>query len=193
MDESDAAAVQRAREGDTDAFRALVDRHSRRVFNVAYRMTSNEHDAEEVVQNAFLKAYENLAQFDGRARFGTWLYRIAVNCAHDVMRRRQRHHRRRLDEDPRQAPAYLDVPTSDPDPARLAHSSEIQEAIASSMDRLSEQERAAFVLRHFEGMSIREIGRVMGTGDSATKNAIFRGVQKLREDLEPLMQAEAGS
>src|SRR6266481_1183928 len=83
MDESDGAAVVRAQSGDGDAFRVLVERHSRSLFRLAYRMTGNQQDAEDVVQESFLRAYKQLGKFDERASFGTWLYRIAINCSLD--------------------------------------------------------------------------------------------------------------
>src|SRR5919201_6219586 len=93
MDASDAAAVlARARQGDGEAFRALVERHSRSVFRLAFRMTGNEQDAEDVVQESFLRAYRQLSRFESRANFGTWLYRITANCAVDLMRSRQARH-----------------------------------------------------------------------------------------------------
>src|SRR3977135_799701 len=91
MDAIEAGAVlARARQGDTDAFRVLVERHSRSLFRLAYRMTGNEQDAEDVVQESFLRAYKQLAKFDERASFGTWLYRIAMNCSLDLVRSRKR-------------------------------------------------------------------------------------------------------
>jgi RNA polymerase sigma-70 factor (ECF subfamily) len=86
----DATAVAQARAGDSEGFRLLVERHSRALFKLAYRMTGNEHDAEDVVQEAFLKAYRSLDRFEERAQVGSWLYRIAANCAFDVLRKRQR-------------------------------------------------------------------------------------------------------
>ena len=80
MEEFDAAVVSRARAGDDEAFRALVERHSRSIFRLAYRMTGSESDAEDVVQETFLRAYRQLNRFEARANFGTWLYRIGVNC-----------------------------------------------------------------------------------------------------------------
>src|SRR5947208_3345850 len=90
MELTDAAAVSRARGGDADAFRLLVDRHSNAVFRVAYRMTGNEHDADDVVQETLLRAYRQLARFEERANFGTWLHRIAINCSLDLLRARGR-------------------------------------------------------------------------------------------------------
>src|SRR5207245_7705043 len=81
--DSDAMAVQRTLAGDRDAYRVLVERHSHNVFRLAYRMTGNRHDAEEVVQEAFLRGYQKLGQFAARANFGTWVYRIAANYAID--------------------------------------------------------------------------------------------------------------
>src|SRR6476646_6870882 len=87
---SDVAVVSRARSGDADAFRQLVERHSKPMFRVAYRMTGNEHDADDVVQETFLRAYKQLRHFEERANFGTWLHRIAVNCSLDLLRARGR-------------------------------------------------------------------------------------------------------
>src|SRR5881296_928908 len=117
MDATEAAAVlARARQGDSEAFRALVERHSRTVFHLAYRMTGNEQDAEDVVQESFLRAYKQLGRFESRANFGTWLYRIAANCSVDLMRAKQaRHDQARaesLDE------AAGDVRSDHPDPER---------------------------------------------------------------------------
>src|SRR5687767_2672620 len=86
----DAEAVARARRGDTEAFRELVERHSRAVYRVAFRLTGSAADAEDVVQDAFLKAYRQLERFESRASFGTWMHRIATNCAVDLLRSRAR-------------------------------------------------------------------------------------------------------
>src|SRR5258707_11387868 len=90
MELTDAGYVARARSGDADAYRVLVERHSRALFRLAYRMTGNEQDAEDVVQESFLRAYRQLGKFDERASFGTWLYRIATNCSLDLVRARKR-------------------------------------------------------------------------------------------------------
>src|ERR1700756_5001650 len=87
--DSDAIAVERTLAGDRDAFRVLVERHSRNVFRLAYRMTGNQHDADEIVQEAFLRAYQKLSQFAARANFGTWVYRIAANYAIDRIRQKK--------------------------------------------------------------------------------------------------------
>src|SRR5260370_39871179 len=93
METSDVAAISRARGGASDAFRLLVERHSKTICRVAYRMTGNEHDADDVVQETFLRAYRTLDRFEERANFSTWLHRIAVNCSLDLLRARGRHDR----------------------------------------------------------------------------------------------------
>src|SRR6202048_1741913 len=93
MDATEAAAVlARARQGDSEAFRVLVERHSRSLFRLEFRMTGNEQDAEDVVQESLLRAYRRLGRFESRANFGTWLYRIAANCSVDLMRAKQSRH-----------------------------------------------------------------------------------------------------
>ena len=185
MDLADRAFVARARSGDADAFRALVDLHSRGLFRVAFRMTGNESDAEDVVQESFLRAYRQLGKFDERASFGTWLYRIAVNCALDLVRSRKRRGEQQQAEDSRED-AVMTAVSDHPGPERLALSGEMRERVAEAMKELSAAERSAFVLRHFEGMRIEEVSRVLGCQPGAAKHSVFRAVQKLRRALEPL-------
>lgn len=189
MDGSEASVVERARAGDQEAFRVLVERHSGNIFRLAYRMTGNEHDAEDVVQEAFLRAYRQLKRFEGRAAFSTWLYRIAVNSALDQMRSRTRHEERREASDPERPDPLARLPAAGPSPERLVFSAQVQERVAAALAQLTPKERAAFVLRHFEGQSIEEIGRALGVRASAAKNNVFRAVQKLRQRLEPVVKS----
>ena len=96
--ESDGALVQRAQAGDREAFRVLVERHSRSVFRLAFRLTGNEHDADEVVQESFIRAHRRLTRFESRSTFSTWLYRITANCAVDLLRARKTHESLDADE-----------------------------------------------------------------------------------------------
>ena len=189
---SDAATVARVCAGEEEAFGLLVERHSRNVFRVAYRMTSNEQDAEDVVQETFLKAYRQIGRFESRASFGTWVYRIAINCAHDLMRQRPKGAATAVDFDETtlssaQSRAAGGAP---PDADRMVFSAEVKQRVTETLSELSQNERAAFVLRHFEGLSIEEVGRTLGLRTSATKHSIFRAVQKMRRALEPLVNSE---
>jgi RNA polymerase sigma-70 factor (ECF subfamily) len=190
---TDEGAVAEARTGNPDAFRVLVERHSRSVYRLVYRMTQNEHDAEDLVQETFLKACRQLHRFDGRASFGTWLYRIATNCATDLLRARQSRAQKHvtLNSDIEENPLEQ-MRSHAPSPERLSLSSEISRLLGPAMSQLSAQERAAFVLRHYEGCSIEEIGQALKLRPNAAKHSIFRAVQKLRRALEPRLGAAAG-
>jgi RNA polymerase sigma-70 factor (ECF subfamily) len=183
----DAEAVARARAGDREGFRQIVDRHSRPLFRLAFRMTGNEHDAEDVVQEAFLRAYRRLDGFEERAQVGSWLYRIAANCAYDLLRSRQRQEDRFEDEG--DAGSLADLASAEPGPERLAQGSEVRKRVEVALARMTARERSAFVLRHFEGLSIEEIGEALGMDESATKQSILRGVRKVRLVLAALAGA----
>jgi RNA polymerase sigma-70 factor (ECF subfamily) len=191
MELTDAAFVAKARSGDADAYRVLVERHSRALFRLAFRMTGNESDAEDVVQESFLRAYRQLGKFDERATFGTWLYRIATNCSLDLVRSRKRRSEQvaaadaGLDGAPHDP--LMNVPAAGPTPERSALSTEVRERVAEAMNDLSATERTAFVLRHFEGMCIEDVSRVLECQPGAAKHSVFRAVQKLRRALEPLV------
>jgi RNA polymerase sigma-70 factor (ECF subfamily) len=196
MEITDQAAVELTRRGDPDAFRILVDRHSRTVFRLAWRMTANNHEAEDIVQETFLRAYKQLASFDGRAAFGTWIHRIAVNCSLDLIRarkRRQETHVAANDDDAADADRFLlNVASADPSPERAVQSAQLRELVSAAMEELSEMERCAFTLRHHEGLGIEEISRAMGVQPNAAKHSIFRAVQKLRRALEPALAPVKG-
>ncbi len=191
MDERDAAVVAQAREGDRDAFRALVDRHSRYVFSLAHRMTGNAQDAEDVVQEAWLKAHKQLSRFEARADFRTWLHRITVNCSIDLIRGRRHREDAHDPADLEQGPLSERGSESQPTPERVAASTQISDRVNEALGLLTAHQRAAFTLRHVEGMSIEEVGEKLGMKTSATKHSIFRAVKKMRNALEPLVQTDS--
>jgi RNA polymerase sigma-70 factor (ECF subfamily) len=181
--------IERARSGDSDAFRQLVEQHSRAIFRLAFRMTGNEEDAEDVVQETFLRAYKQLDKYEARSSFSTWLYRIASNYSLDLIRMRKRHEEKRERGTSEDRDILHNIPVTDPGPDRIVYGTQVQERVNEALNELSPQERTAFVLRHFEGLSIEEIGESLGTGTNATKHSIFRAVQKLRRSLEPVVSS----
>jgi RNA polymerase sigma-70 factor, ECF subfamily len=193
MGESDLAAIARVRAGDGEGFRTLVDRHSRSVFRLAYRMTGNEADAEDVVQETFLRAYRQLASYEERSSFSTWLYRIAANYALDMIRSKRRQVEQQSPQDEQGRDMFDQVAADVPAQDRLLFNAEVKRRFQTAMRELTDQERAAFEMRHFEGLSIDQIGAVLDLGDSATKNSIFRAVRKLRGALGPLVGAGASA
>ena len=193
---SDALAVERTLAGERDAFRVLVERHSHNVFRLAFRMTRNQHDAEEIVQEAFLRAYQKLGQFAARANFGTWVYRIAANYAIDRVRQQRREEARkekptRDDLYGRETDPVNLVTDGKPLPERLTLNAELREKMEEALGALTPAERTAFVMRHWEGCKIEEIAEVLKSNSGATKNTVFRAVQKLRRALEPFVSGRA--
>src|SRR5215475_5330769 len=141
MELTDAAFVAKARSGDADAYRVLVERHSRSLFRLAFRMTGNDQDAEDVVQESFLRAYRQLGKFDERASFGTWLYRIATNYSLDLVRSRKRRSANLATPNPEMDDPMTTVPSGDPTPERMALSGEVRERVVEAMKDLSATER----------------------------------------------------
>ena len=188
MHESDPAIVARARDGDIDAFRALVERHSRYLYGVVFRLTRNMEDTQDVVQDTWLKVHAQLGRFENRSEVRTWLTRIAVNCAIDFLRSSKRREApydpTDLDEHAADAGPFMPQPAAD----RLVLAGEIGARVGETMSCLTAIERTAFMLRHVEGMSISEIGTELGLKTSATKHCIFRAVRKMRAALAPFVE-----
>lgn len=176
MSETDQDLVCQVRGGNPGSFRVLVDRHARSVFRLAFRMTGNEADAEDIVQETFLRSFRQIDQYESRASFSTWIYRIAANCCLDLLRTRSRRHET---EEP-----LPGLASAAPTPDRVALASETRSAIGVALGRLTEQERIAFLLRHYEGRSIHEVSLVLDISETAAKNSIFRAVRKMRQSLE---------
>lgn len=179
----DAAAVAKAQGGDQDAFRQLVDRHSRNVYRLAFRMTGRAEDAEDVVQETFVRAYRRLDRFESRANFGTWIYRIGFNCAIDYMRSRPKRESAETDETLERMSA-----SSAPQADDLVFAGEIGTKVQAALQELSPQERAAFLMRHYHGYSIEEICGALDLKSNAAKHSVFRAVKKMRVALRPLLE-----
>ncbi len=194
--EDDLPLVRRARQGDFAAFESIVDRHERRVYQLALRILGRAHDAEDVVQQTFLSVVENLEGFREEARFGTWLARIATNHALALLRRQKVRHTLPLSEDGGNE-SYADVPH----PQFIAVWRETPEAIASrretralldaALDELDRKYRVVFVLRDIEGLSTEETAEALQLSQSNVKVRLLRARLMLREKLTRLFGDEA--
>lgn len=185
----DATAVERARSGDQEAFRVLVDRHSRPLFRLAHRMAGTAEDAEDIVQETFIRAYRQLSRFEARSNVSTWLYRIAFNCAVDFLRARPRREAATADETLERLTPSDEGPTMDD----LVYAGQIGERLQVALGDLSDKERAAFLMRHYHGYSIDEIGQSLGMKANATKHSIFRAVKKMRVAMQDLRETRQTS
>ena len=174
--------VALARAGDPRAFEEIVWATNRQAYTLALRIVRDRQEAEDVTQEAYLRALRGLPGFREDASFETWLYRIVANCSVDLIRARKS---RRIDGGIDDLEAAPELPSVQ-GPERLARSAELRGRVDLALSDLSPLERAAFTLRHGEGRSIHEIGKTLGLGTSATKHSVFRAVRKLRAALEPL-------
>lgn len=168
QEEADEALVERCRKGDGGGFATLVGRYERVVFNLAYRMLGDREEARDVAQAAFLKALEGLHRFDPRYRFFSWLYRIAMNEALDVIGRRGRQ------------TELTDVHMADDDPARDAQTADLGARVRGALGALSPDHRAVLVLRHYQDLSYEEIGRMLELPDATVKSRLFEARERLR-------------
>lgn len=186
MGKNDHETIKAVLAGDKEAYGALVMRHSHSLFRVAFCITGNEFDAEDVVQEAFLRGYQKLESFESRSKFGTWIYRIAVRCALDKIGGHKTEDSSRVAEEPDPEQEQVRVADEAAGPDRLLLSGEIGALRDLALRSLTATERAAFVLRHMEDCTSEEIGAALGIPPNAAKQAVFRAVKKLRSRLAPL-------
>ena len=184
------ALVQAAKRGDDSAFEELVRRYDRNVFRIAQHITQNREDAEDVVQEAFLKAYGNLAQFQEQSKFYTWLVRIAVNEALMKLRRRKPERTVSLDEDIKTEDDSLPREIADwsPNPEQQYTQAELREILSKTIQGLPPGFRTVFVLRDVEGLSTEETAAALELSVPAVKSRLLRARLQLRERLTRYFQ-----
>jgi RNA polymerase sigma-70 factor (ECF subfamily) len=185
--EAEDGELARARSGDEEAFRTLVDRHGRALFALAWRLTGNAHDAEDVVQETFVKAWRRLDEFEARSQFSSWLHRIAANTAYDLLRSRRRRPEDPLETEGVVRPLASEAPSAD----RLVFGRELDTRVRAALHRLGPLERSSFLLRHVEGLSMREIAEALGSEPNAVKQSVCRAVKKMRDALRPALAGSA--
>jgi RNA polymerase sigma-70 factor (ECF subfamily) len=162
------------------AFRELVERHKRRVYYLALDLTGNHHDAEDLSQEVFIKAYRALDRFRGDAQLQTWLYRITVNTYLNMRRKKALLFMKLRDSfaDTRLEPEDGAAPGDTGAEKRV-----VQQHIERAMKALSPKERSAFVLRHYHDLSLKDVAEAMEVAEGTVKSLLFRAVQKLRKEL----------
>ena len=186
--------VEAARSGDIKAFESLVRRYDRNVFRIAQHITQNREDAEDVVQDAFLKAYQNLGQFQGQSKFYTWLVRIAVNEALMRLRRRRPERMVSIDEDVKTEEDSMPREIADwsPNPEQLYTQSELKDILGKTIQGLPPSFRTVFVLRDVEGLSTEETASALELSVPAVKSRLLRARLQLRERLNKYFKRRDG-
>jgi RNA polymerase sigma-70 factor (ECF subfamily) len=174
----EADLIVAARRGDREAFEELVRRTHADTYTLAYRLTGNEEDARDVVQDAYLRAWRGIGKFRGEAQFSTWMYRITANAAATALQKRRRHRAEPLDEIRETADERPEV-----QPAVMAESAESTSTLAGAVAGLPDKLRTVVVLKDVYDLSHDEIAHELGISVSAAKVRLHRGRKRLRDVL----------
>jgi RNA polymerase sigma-70 factor (ECF subfamily) len=181
MTQTEQKIISKAVAGDRMAFRELVLEHSQAMFGLAWRLTGDQVLAEDIVQDAFIKAWQKISGFRMESSFRSWLHRITVNTAMDHLRKKARRDKFETVE-----PDYLET-THAAQGSGQDLQIDVREQTRLALMNLSDTERSALLLRHFEGHSINEIAQILNLTTGACKQAVFRAVKKMRIELRPLV------
>ena len=178
--EQELTIIRRVQHGDVNAFELLVAAYEKNVFNVALQMVGNREDAQDMAQEAFLKAYNSLSSFRGDSKFSSWLYRIVSNVCLDFKRRQGRRPSSSLTvEDDEGETLELDIADESQSPEALLERKLTREAVRRGLQELPDEQRQILLLREIQGMSYEEIGEAMGLEEGTVKSRIFRARKKL--------------
>jgi RNA polymerase sigma-70 factor (ECF subfamily) len=179
----DEELVGLAQQGDGRAFEELVERHKQKAYYIAFDFSRDREDAKDLSQEAFLKAFTNLKNFDGRSSFYTWFYRILVNLCLDFKRRQKRTPTDSFDEtlESPMEPSY--EPQKPPAPDQQVLAGQFSRRIGEALEALPARQRTAFILKNHQGLSIKEIADLMETAEGTVKVHLHRAVTALRRSL----------
>ena len=186
------ALATEAKQGDKGAFTELVNHYAQRVFRVARHITKNDQDAEDVLQDTFLKAYSRLGQFEGNAKFYTWIVRVAVNEALMRMRRGKNRVTVSLDQELETSDGAIqrELPAETESPEESLSRTELRESLTQAIDSLSEIYRPVFVLRDVEGLSTEETAEMLNISLPAVKSRLLRARLQLRQKLRRFLKKD---
>ena len=177
--------VTRARGGDRLAFREIVERYKKKIYYLAYDLTNNHHDAEDLSQEVFIKAFRSINSFRGDSKFSSWLYRIAVNTSISKQRKKS-YSAMQLEEDFEndKNPRNLNFhESSSQNPEKVAEAGVMQQHIRIALERLTSREKSIFILRHYNDLPFKEISHILKITIGSVKSMHFRAIKKLQKEL----------
>ena len=187
----DTSLVRDARRGDAQAFRALVERYQRRVYQLALGMVKDPDEAMDITQETFVRVHRYLPSFKGDSSFFTWTYRIATNLCLDSARRRGRTERVEMDESDAEIEARMDPPSAAlAGPQRAALNAELKAKIDDALASLSENHRAILLLREVEGLSYEELAHALGIRKGTVMSRLFHARLKMQRKLREYLGDE---
>jgi RNA polymerase sigma-70 factor, ECF subfamily len=178
---SDEEVVRRVRAGETALYEILMRRHNQRLYRAARAILGNEGEAEEVMQEAYVRAYIHLEQFDGRAKFSTWLTKIAVHEA--LARARKRRKIVEIDATPGSTEGPMSLQSKEPSPEQEVLTHTMRIVLEAAIDKLPDTYRSVFMLREIEGMNTAETAQCLDIGEDAVKVRLHRARALMRKDI----------
>jgi RNA polymerase sigma-70 factor (ECF subfamily) len=180
------AAIQLAQEGNPDAFRHLFDENKKKIFSLAYQYAKNAEDAEDILQETFIKAYYSIDKFQVQreTNFSAWLYRIGINCSIDHLRKNKMRKDKHIDKDD-----ISQFPSSDDnsDPLNNGERKEVREKLTQVLNNMAPRQRMVFILRHYQQFSIAEIAESMGSSEGSVKKQLFRAFSEIKRQFRSLI------
>jgi RNA polymerase sigma-70 factor (ECF subfamily) len=191
MEQNEQFLVDRVCSGDQTAFHELVGRYKKKIYYLAYDITGDHQEAEDISQEVFMKMYRSLKTFRKDAKMSSWLYQITVNTSIDSLRKKSSKPARSIDEfDPSFIQAELPMGGSGAhalNPVRSTESAQLQEHISLALKKISARERTVFVMRHYNDLKLHEIAEILNITIGTVKSLLFRAIKKLRKELSTYM------
>ncbi len=186
MSDKEKLILSKAKNGDIEAFEILIEEHQKKVFNIALKMLGNYHDANEIAQEAFIKAFKSIKGFKGNSSFSTWVYRIAVNVCLDELRKRKKNKLIYIDDEIKNEDGEIkrEFPDDTYAPETVAETNEIRRKVNSAISALPEEHRIVIILRDINGMSYGEISKITNSPEGTVKSRINRARNALKELLK---------
>lgn len=174
--------VQSAQEGNTEAFRMLFEENRKRIFALAYQYTKNKEDAEDILQETFIKTYNYLEKYkvENESSFSSWIYRIGINCSIDYLRRKKHKKEDYSDWDKWEKT----IPSEQSNPEHTVGENQLREKISSLVEGLSPRQRMVFILKHYQQYSIKEIAEYLDCSEGSVKKQLFRAVSAIKNPLK---------
>ena len=185
---SDGELIRRTQNGDTQAFNPLIRKYQRRIYNLIYQRVRDRETTEDVCQEVFLKAWQALPNFKGESAFYSWLYRIAVNCSINALRKRNREIVLAFEELPQGMDDVLQIPQMYPSPCEILEREELKQIISEAASQLPRGQYRVFQLRYQEELSIKEIALHLNRSEGTIKAHLYHAHRKLRTLLRPYLQ-----
>ena len=187
----EAELITRTQNGDTEAFTPIVNRYRERIYKLIYRWVRHHETAEDLCQEVFLKAWQALPRFKGGSLIYSWLYRIAINCSKDYLRKQKRQFVFACEELPDNADDVLQMTQRQPSPDEILEKEELRDVISEYVHQLPFHQRHVFYLHYRDGLLIKEIASRLNKSESTIKSHLYHARQKLRHRLRPYRRNES--